>query len=115
MTARFGNVWFKQLPADVKDNLEEVQKKKLKSGGDSTLIACTDFSHYTKIILKGDLWREVFSPLFGTRRKEDVQESLNRLKPIRDTAMHSNPVSHEDWVMLHFETDRLLKVIAKLH
>lgn len=115
MTARFGASWFKQLPADVKENLKELQEKKRKAGEDRTLIECTDFSHYTKIIFKGDLWRDVFSPLFGTRRKEDVQESLNRLKPIRDTAMHSNPVSHEDWVMLHFETGRLLKVISKMH
>lgn len=114
MTARFGKGWFKQLPADVKDNLKEVQEKKRNAGEDRTLIECTDFSHYIKIIFKGDLWRDVFCPLFGTRRKEDVQESLNRLKPIRDTAMHSNPVSHEDWVMLHFETGRLLKVISKL-
>jgi hypothetical protein len=114
MTARFGKNWFKQLPNDVKENLIELQAKKSKGGEVRTLIECTDFSHYIKIIFKGDLWRDVFSPLFGTRRKEDVQESLNRLKPIRDTAMHSNPVSHEDWVMLHFETGRLLKVISKL-
>lgn len=115
MTARFGKGWFKQLPNDVKENLIELQEKKKKFGEDRTLIECTDFSHYIKILLKGDLWRDVFSPLFGTRRKEDVQESLNRLKPIRDTAMHSNPVSHEDWVMLYFETGRLLQVISKLH
>lgn len=115
MTARFGKSWFKQLPNDVKENLKEVQEKKRSAGEERTLIECTDFSHYIKIIFKGDLWRDVFSPLFGTRRKEDVQESLNRLKPIRDTAMHSNPVSHEDWVMLYFETGRLLKVISKLH
>jgi hypothetical protein len=115
MTARYGKTWFKQLPNNVKENLIELQEKKKKSGEDRTLIECTDFSHYIKILLKGDLWRDVFSPLFGTRRKEDVQESLNRLKPIRDTAMHSNPVSHEDWVMLYFETGRLLQVISKLH
>lgn len=115
MTARFGKSWFKQLPNDVKEKLVELQEKKKKAGEVRTLIECTDFSHYIKIIFKGDLWRDVFSPLFGTRRKEDVQESLNRLKPIRDTAMHSNPVSHEDWVMLHFETGRLLKVISNMH
>lgn len=115
MTARFGKGWFKQLPADVKDNLKEVQEKKRNAGEERTLIECTDFSHYIKIILKGDLWRDVFSERFGARRKEDVQESFNRLKPVRDTAMHSNPVSHEDWVMLHFETGRLLKVISSMH
>ena len=115
MTARFGSGWFKQLPHDVKENLRELQEKKRNAGQERTLIECTDFSHYVKILFKGDLWRDVFSPLFGTRRKEDVLESLNRLKPIRDTAMHSNSVSHEDWVMLHFETGRLLKVISKLH
>lgn len=114
MTAKFGKGWIKQLPNDVRENLKEIQHKKKGAGENRALIECTDFSHYIKIISKGDLWRDVFSPLFGTRRKEDVQESLNRLKPIRDTAMHSNPVSHEDWLMLYVETGRLLKIISKL-
>lgn len=112
MTATHGANWVKVLPKDVKDNLLELQEKKNKNGENRTLVECTDFSHYVKILFKTDLWREVFSPKFGTRRKEDVLESLNRLKPLRDVVMHCNNVSHEDWLMLHFESTRLLSVIG---
>jgi hypothetical protein len=113
MTKAYGEGWFKRLPADVKENLREIQERKTKAGEQRTLIECADFSHYIKIIFKGDLWRDVFQPLFATRRKEDVLESFNRLKPVRDTAMHCNVVTHDDWVMLYFETDRLLRIITR--
>lgn len=113
MTQRYGSGWFKQLPQGVKANLLELQEKKDNAGEQRTLIQCTDFSHYHQIIDNGNLWKEVFQPLFKTTRKADVIESLNRLKPVRDTAMHSNPVSHEDWVMLYYETGRLLSVITR--
>jgi hypothetical protein len=115
MSQRFGSGWFKQLPNGVKVALQEVLEKKNNAGEKRTLIQCTDFSHYLQIIDNGKLWNEVFQPLFKTTRKADVIESLNRLKPVRDTAMHCNPVSHEDWVMLYYETGRLLSVFTRAY
>lgn len=113
MTKHYGEGWFKQLPGGVKQSVTTMREKKAAAGEDRTLVQCTDFSHYLEIVNNAVLWKVVFQPLFGTTRKADVIESLNRLKPVRDTAMHSNFVTREDWLMLWVETNRLLAVITK--
>ncbi|MGJ7553352.1 Swt1 family HEPN domain-containing protein [Variovorax sp. RB3P1] len=115
MRMRYGDSWFKQLPGDVKTSLKELQIRKAEAGVHLSLMQCTDFSHYLQILNNGNLWKEVFQPLFNATRKADVIESFNRLKPVRDTAMHSNWVSQEDWLMLYVETERLLKIMRLKH
>lgn len=113
MTAKYGQNWpRKKLPQQVYEDLVSLKQKKKNGGYEVSLVQCTDFTHYALIITKKDLWAEVFQEKFKAKRIEDVRESFARMKPIRDVTMHSNSVSHEDWLCFRFEADRILAVIS---
>ena len=68
-----------------------------------------DFTDYVPIIIRKDNWQAVFQPVF--KRPTLVQESFQRLYPIRNCVMHSCIIIQDDELYLHAETTRLLKAI----
>ena len=57
-----------------------------------------------------DNWQRVFAPTF--RRQTLVQESLQRLYPIRRCTMHARIITQDDELYLYTETKRLLAVMG---
>ncbi len=74
------------------------------------LIAYADFTDYVRMIVRKDNWEQIFRPFF--RRKALVQESLQRLCPIRVCAMHARVITQDDELFLMAETVRLLKAMG---
>lgn len=108
MTATVGENWIKhRVPGDMRRQWKDKQARAL-DGGESKqpLIAYADFTDYVNLIVRRDNWDQVFAPVF--RRKSLVQESLQRLYPIRICTMHARIISQDDELYLHAETTRLL-------
>lgn len=108
MTATVGRNWIKShVPGTMRQEWEAKRVRALDSGEPKRpLIAYADFTDYVQIIVRRDNWREVFESDF--RRKALVQESLQRLYPIRICTMHARIISQDDELYLHAETRRLL-------
>jgi hypothetical protein len=108
-----GPNWAKhRLPNGLYDEWREKKQKAEESGGKQwPLISYADFTDYSRVIFRADNWREIFLPVFG--RKEDVQESLQRLYPIRLSTMHARLITQDDVLLLVVESRRLLKVIRR--
>ena len=112
MHQEFGTDWIKhQVPGDMRNNWV-TKKEKAKDDGepDRPLIAYADFSDYVTIISQRNNWDRVFQGVF--RRKASVQESLQRLYPIRICTMHSRLITQDDELLLMVETKRILKAIG---
>lgn len=106
MTTQYGPDWPKhKLPNGMLDEWRKKRDADNERGVALSLIAYADFSDYTRIICKRDLWNDVFSSIFV--RQEDVRESLQRLHPIRICTMHARPISHEDELLLYVEVKRI--------
>ena len=108
MTANVGKNWIKhRVPGDMCRQWKDKQAKALDEGeSKQPLIAYADFTDYVQIIVRRDNWDQVFASVF--RRKSLVQESLQRLYPIRVCTMHARIISQDDELYLHAETNRLL-------
>lgn len=111
MTAAFGEQWTKhRLPGDIRKSWAEKHQAALDCGEpDRPLIAYADFTDYVQIIARKDNWEEVFKRVF--RRRESVQESLQRLYPIRNCTMHSRIITQDDQLYLHTEIRRIARAI----
>lgn len=110
MTNQYGSDWpRKRLAPELYEKWEFKKKRAERSGVALTFIEVADFTDYEGIICKQDHWREVFEPRF--KKKESVRESLQRLHPIRLTAMHARIVTKEDELYLIAEVVRLLSAI----
>lgn len=112
MTSAFGPKWIKQrVPERMRLSWEEKREKALDAGEQElSLIYYADFTDYVQIITRNDNWREVFQPVF--RRVALVQESFQRLFPIRICTMHARLITHDDHLYLVVETRRLLKAMG---
>lgn len=112
MTAAFGENWIRQkVHGDTRRQWQEKKQKAMDSGEpERPLIAYADFTDYETIIVRNDNWQAVFEPVFG--RKTLVQESLQRLYPVRVCTMHARIITQDDELYLHAETTRLLKAIG---
>lgn len=77
---------------------------------ESPLIAYADFTDYVQIIIRKDNWDAVFEPIF--KRRMLVQESFQRLYPIRICTMHARFITQDDELYLLVETQRLLKAMG---
>ena len=112
MNAAVGKNWTKhRVPYEHRQGWRHRQAKARDEGEpDRPLIAYADFTDYEPIIVQKDNWRQVFEPFF--RRKTLVQESFQRLYPIRVCTMHSRLITRDDELYLHAETRRLLKAMA---
>lgn len=107
-----GDSWMTQrVPHQIrKDWLEKQQRARKNGEPDCPPIAYADFTHYEQIILRGDNWKDVFAAVF--KRTTLVQESFQRLYPIRVCTMHARMITQDDELYLHVETKRLLAAIG---
>ncbi len=112
MHQEFGADWIKhQVPGDMrKDWVAKKEWAKDDGEPDRPLIAYADFSDYVTIISQKDNWLSVFQGVF--RRKTSVQESFQRLNPIRICTMHSRLITQDDELLLMVETKRILKAMG---
>ena len=113
MKERYGSDWIKRrISGEMKKQWNEKQQK-AKDNGDIVwpLIAYSDFSDYVKIITQKNNWEEMFQEVFV--RKTSVQESFQRLFPIRICTMHSRLITQDDELYLFVETKRILKAIGR--
>ena len=111
MTTAFGTNWTKRrIPSPIRDQwLEKRQKAEDNGEKEWPLIAYADFTDYVQIITRNDNWQEVFKEIFG--RKNLVQESFQRLYPIRICTMHARLITQDDELYLYVETKRILAAI----
>ena len=111
MTEAFGSNWIKhRIDGQMRKQWEEKQEKAEANGErEWPLIAYADFTDYVKIITQKNNWRDVFEEFFD--RKESVQESFQRLYPIRVCTMHARLITQDDELYLCVETKRILKAI----
>jgi len=112
MRKAIGDQWIKRrLPGDIHKRWVEKREKARAAGeADHPLIAYADFSDYLTIIVQKNNWNEVFVPFFS--RQTSVQESFQRLYPIRICTMHARMITQEDELYLYVETTRVLKAIG---
>jgi len=112
MTTTVGENWIKhRVSRDMHRQWKGKRAKAIDVGEpERPLIAYADFTDYAKIIERKDNWNEAFAPVF--RRKSLVQESLQRLYPIRNCTMHARIITQDDELFLHAETRRLLKAMG---
>ena len=112
MQKAFGANWIKhQIPGEMRQQWLSRRQIALANGeSEWPLIAYADFTDYVKIILRKDNWETVFKPIF--RAKSSVQESFQRLFPIRLCVMHSRLISQDDELFLLVETRRILRAVG---
>ena len=112
MTAAFGENWInRRVARPIRQQWNERREKAREDGEpERSLIAYADFTHYETIIVQKDNWEQVFAPVF--RRKTLVQESFQRLYPIRVCTMHARIITQDDELYLFAETARLLRAMG---
>jgi len=112
MKSGFGEGWIKsQVPGEIRSKwLGKRQQARDSGGGEWPLIAYADFTDYVKVITRKDNWKRVFEPVF--KRSTFVQESFQRLYPIRVCTMHARRITQDDKLYLYVETKRILDAIG---
>ena len=106
MERTFGENWVEE---GIPSKIVKAWKEKQSIGRDKgerprPLIAYADFTDYELIIVNKNNW-PVFRRFF--QRKTSLQESLQRLYPIRVCTMHARFITQEDELYLLAETQRL--------
>lgn len=111
MTEAFGPNWINtRAPSEIADRWRDKQAVDFKATGTQRpLIEYADFTDYKVIIERGDNWKAVFKPVF--KRPTDVQESFQRLFPVRIATMHARMITQDDEMLLTVETRRILRAI----
>lgn len=112
MMKAFGEQWIKQrVPGDIRQSwIDKREKARANGEPEHPLIAYADFTDYVPIIIRKDNWNEIFAPFFD--RQTSVQESFQRLYPIRICTMHARMITQDDELYLHVETKRVLSAIV---
>jgi hypothetical protein len=112
MTKACGDQWIKnRVPGQIRQSwIEKREKARARSETDHPLISYADFSDYVPIITQKNNWKEVFEPVF--RRPTFVQESFQRLYPIRICTMHARMITQDDEIYLYVEIKRVLSAIG---
>lgn len=113
LQSNFGERWEAQIPQQMLEGWRQKQQRDVDLGTTPRprLIDYSDFTDYVKIIGRRDNWARAFAPIF--KRRTDVEESFNRLMPVRIVTMHSALITTDDEVLLTFETKRLLSAITR--
>lgn len=108
-----GSKWPKQRVDEkvFKGWKEKQQTDRTRRSVDLPLIDYIDFSEYERILTRKDNWQEAFQTHF--EREESVRESLFRLMPLRNAAMHARFLTQDDWVFLQVEVKRLRIAITR--
>ena len=110
MEAMFGPDWIRQrVPGPMRERWRERQRQDIGTQK-WPLIAYADFTDYEQVIVQRNNWRELFEPSFF--RKSSVQESFQRLYPVRSATMHARLITEDDELYLYVETKRLLTAIG---
>ena len=112
MTRAFGDQWTKyRIPGPMRQSWVDKREKARANGEpDHPLIAYADFSDYLPIITQKNNWNAVFASVF--RRPTFVQESFQRLYPIRICTMHARMITQDDELYLYVEIKRVLSAIG---
>lgn len=112
MTKTCGYQWIKhRVPDAIRQNwIKKREKARAEGEADYPLIAYADFSDYVPIITQKNNWKEVFALVF--RRTTFVQESFQRLYPIRICTMHARMITQDDEIYLCVEIKRILSAIG---
>ena len=115
MNAEFGDNWAKHQTSGTMYREWRDKQAIARDNGEYEypLIAYADFTDYEQIITRKDNWEKVFRPIF--QRKTLVQESLQRLYPIRICTMHARTITLDDELYLLAETRRLLTATGSTH
>ena len=102
-----GENWLEdRIPPDIVKEWKYKQKTARDKGEPpQPLIEYADFTDYQRIIENKNNWNDVFLRFF--LRKTSVQESLQRLYPIRVCTMHARFITQDDELYLWAETRRL--------
>jgi len=113
MTKAYGSDWIKHgIPGDMRKEWKDRRDRALKAGmKPCPLIDYADFGDYEKIILRRDNWETVFKSHFP--RKEFVQESFQRIHPVRRSTMHCRIITIYDRLFLTVEVRRFLMLIGR--
>lgn len=113
LQGEFGERWEAQIPQQMLEGWRQKHERDVDLGSTTRprLIDYSDFTDYMGIIGRRDNWTRAFAPIF--KRRTDVEESFNRLMPVRLVTMHSVLITADDEVLLTFETKRLLGAIAR--
>lgn len=112
MTKACGDQWTKhRVPGRMRQNwIEKRDKARANGEANHPLIAYADFSDYSPLITQKNNWNEIFQPVF--RHPSSVQESFQRLYPIRICTMHARMITQDDELYLHVEIKRILSAIG---
>lgn len=112
MKAAFGENWIRsQVDSDTRDRWREKQQAAADRGERGhALIDYADFTDYERVMLRKDNWKQAFQPVF--RRRESVQESLQRLYPVRICSYHARLITQDDELLLYVETKRILRAMG---
>ena len=110
MEQRFGSRWIRQrIPGEMRTKWLDKQRLDTDSQSWST-IAYADFTDYITIIARNDNWQDLFEAVFIN--KSSVQESFQRLYPIRLATMHARTITQDDELYLYVEIKRILAAIG---
>ena len=112
MQQAFGPSWVKhQVPGEMRQEwINKQQRARDNREPEQPLLDYADFTDYIGIITRRDNWRAVFEEVF--LRETSVQESFQRLYPIRICTMHSRLLTRDDELYLYVETKRILDAIG---
>ena len=112
MSPTFGKKWIKQqVPGEIWQGWRDRRQAARDSGGpEHRLIGYADFTDYVPIITRKDNWERAFKSTF--KRQTLVQESFQRLYPIRLCTMHARIITQADELYLYAETTRLFKAMG---
>ena len=111
MTQQYGHRWVKQrTPPNMHQEWQKKRRIAIDKGEtEQELIAYADFTDYEQIICRKDNWESIFERFF--KRTSNIQESFNRLYPVRRATMHSRVIILEDLLLAHSEVKHVLRAI----
>lgn len=112
MLEAFGDKWIVQnVSVDIRSKWSASQNQARERGQRiAPLFEYSNFTEYKEIIINSRNWKVVFHKFFYS--KESITESLQRMYPLRNSAMHSRWFTKEDELLLLTETYRILKAIG---
>lgn len=106
MNRQYGANWITtQVPQSMLEQWHSKKDRALKNWEpERPLIEFADFNDYITIITKKQNWNDIFEKVFMS--KQDILETMARLSPVRNQAMHSRILTLEDDMLLRVETGR---------
>jgi hypothetical protein len=108
--------WKERIPRDVQELSEQRKKGNEECSwpwygkGSESLMCYIDFSDYARILLRRDNWRDCFRKAF--KNQTQLQASLERLEPIRNTIAHNRALTPDQKMTLSIEKKFILSCIC---